>query len=370
MVDIFALAVGSAKAVTLGTTVTIGDGFAEISVASLLKGGIPKMNGIEIKKSEPHVAHAVSNGPYYYVDTSNVGSATVKVDGSESHTHGSGLSLTQWTWKKGAQTLGTGEIISFDLPVGKHDISLTIVDSGDHQATDKTTVTVYPYGNPDVSSLSPSSGSIFGGELVTLRGSGFSYSAADTIVYIGDQQLTGSAIKVVDFTTITFSTPKIPISIPVLVSVQTPLRRSKEVTFTYVSSTPITFSSTRLLGLAQPTSGEFGPDGKLYVGSVDGILTKITLNGDYTSVVDWVSASIQPNRAILGIAFDPLDADNPNPPIYMSSSLLFHNESKSSSANAINGKISRIRGANMDIIEDVITGLPVCDLDHGAFVIP
>ena len=121
MVDIFTLAGGTAKAVTLGTFALVDDGFATISVAKV--NNEPKINAIEIKKSVPHVAHSVSNGPYFAVDTLNVGSATVFVDGSESHTHGTDLILTSWTWKKGTQTLGIGEITSFNLPVGTHDIS-------------------------------------------------------------------------------------------------------------------------------------------------------------------------------------------------------------------------------------------------------
>ena len=78
---------------------------------------------------------------------------------------------------------------------------------------------------------------------------------------------------------------------------------------------------------------------------------------------------MQPDRAILGIAFDPMDAGDALPPIYISSNFLFHGESKSTSGSAINGKINRIRVDNLDIIEDVITGLPVCDLDHGTFVV-
>jgi hypothetical protein len=365
LVDIFVLAGGTAKAVALWATILVDDGFVSISVAAVTNK--PKINGIEIKKSLPHIAHSVSNGPYYAVDTSNGGSALVNVDGSESHTHGTDLFLTQWTWKKGAKILGSGETTSFKLPVGKHDISLTIVDSGNHQATEATTVTVYPFGYPDISILSPTSGSIFGGERVTIQGQGFNYSAANTIVYFGTTQLTGSAIQVVNFTTITLFSPQIPISLQVLVSVQTPLGRSKDSTYTYVSSTPIMFSSSKLIDISQPTSGEFGPDGKLYVGSLKGVLTKITLNEDFTSVLSVVSAIVQPGRAILGIAFDPLDTGSSILPVYISSSLLFHGESNSSSGTAINGKISRIRGANLDIIEDIITGLPVCDLDHGTF---
>ena len=365
LVDIFSLAGGFAKAVTLGAVITVDDGFVSISVDKVIHE--PKINGIEIKKLLPHVAHSVSNGPYFAVDTSNVGFAKVNVDGSESHTHGTDLILNSWTWKKGAQTLGTGEITSFNLPVGTHDVSLTVVDSGNFQATEATTVTVHRFGYPDITTLTPSSGSIVGGERVTIQGSGFNYSSTNTIVYFGTNQLTGSAIQIVNFTTINVFSPQIPTSVPVLVSVQTPLGRSQDATFTYVSSTPISFTTTKLLDFSQPTSAEIGPDGKLYVGSVKGTLAKITLNSDYTSVVSIVSAIVQPNRAILGIAFDPMDAGAALPPVYISSSFLFHGESKSSSGTAINGKISRIRGANLDIIEDVITGLPVCDLDHGTF---
>jgi hypothetical protein len=93
------------------------------------------------------------------------------------------------------------------------------------------------------------------------------------------------------------------------------------------------------------------------------------MNANYTAVTSIVTAIVQPNRAILGITFDPMDAGNPLPPVYISSSLLFHGESKSSSGTSINGKISRVTGANLDVIEDVVTGLPVCDLDHGKFIL-
>jgi IPT/TIG domain len=362
-VDIFKLAGGSAKAVTLSAILLVDDGFVSISV--LRDKYEPKINGIEIKKALPHIAHSVSNGPYRAVDSTNVGFASVTVDGSESHTHGIDLVLNQWIWKKGSQIIGTGEITNFILPVGTHDIALTVVDTGNHTATEATTVTVNPFGYPDISTLTPSSGSIVGGEVVTIKGTGFTYSVNETIVYFGIDQFTGSAIQIINSTTIIVQSPTVPISVPVQVSVQTPLGRSEETTFTYVSSTPISFSATKLLDFIQPTSAEFGPDGKLYVGTLKGTLAKITMNADYTSVVGIVSAIVQPNRAILGITFDPMDAGSALPPVYISSSLLFHGESKSSSGTSINGKISRITGANLDIIEDVVTGLPVCDLDHG-----
>ena len=74
-------------------------------------------------------------------------------------------------------------------------------------------------------------------------------------------------------------------------------------------------------------------------------------------------------RAILGIAFDPLDAGNANPPVYITSSYFFHGESKSSFGEAINGKVHKVSGANLDIVVNIITGLPVSDSDHGTHTI-
>jgi hypothetical protein len=363
LVDIIALAGGPKKAVTLDASVVVDDGFVTISAGRVKLD--PKINGIEIRRSLPHVAHAVSNGPYRAVDTNRDGVAIVYVDGSESHTHGVDLTLTQWIWKKGPQIIGRGQRSSFTLPVGTHSITLTVIDSGGNQATEATTVTVYPFGYPDIAAITPSAGSILGGERVFIVGTGFNYSSSKTIVYFGIDRLTGSAIQVVNSTTISVLSPQIPISVPVSVSVQTPLGQSETKTFNYISSSPIVFRPIKLLDFEQPTSAVFGPDGKLYVSSYKGTLAKITMNADFTSVTSMVTSIVQPNRAILGITFDPMDAGNLNPPVYISSSLLFHKGILSSSGTSINGKISRISGANLDIIEDIITGLPVCDVDHG-----
>jgi hypothetical protein len=47
-------------------------------------------------------------------------------------------------------------------------------------------------------------------------------------------------------------------------------------------------AETPLMNFGQVTTGEFGPDGKLYVGTVKGVtkgtVGKITLNADYTAV--------------------------------------------------------------------------------------
>jgi len=55
-------------------------------------------------------------------------------------------------------------------------------------------------------------------------------------------------------------------------------------------------------------------------------------------------------------AFDPMETNTENPKVYFSHSFFFHGESKSSSGQAINGKISVAWGANLDNVEDIITG--------------
>jgi glucose/arabinose dehydrogenase len=92
---------------------------------------------------------------------------------------------------------------------------------------------------------------------------------------------------------------------------------------------------------------------------------KFTLNADFTQVVSYViSQPVAANRKILGLAFDPLDTST-NPTVYCTSNEFFHGEWRDSSGKAINGKIHAVSGANLDIVVDIITGLPVSDHDHG-----
>jgi IPT/TIG domain len=366
-VDIFKLAGAGQQAAELTAYPLVTDGNVTITFTTIANFDQPCVSAIEVKRSLPHLAHAVANGPYHAVDITNTNSGIVYVDGTESHTHGPGLTLTNWTWTKGPQILGRREVTSFTLPVGTHAIVLTVIDSGGNVGTDEATVVVSSFGYPAIFTLTPSSGNITGGNVVTISGTGFSYSSNLTKVYFGGVVLTGSAVTILDSSTITVVAPLMPLSVPVKVSIETPLGRSDEATYTYTSSTPIAFTESKLMDFASVTVGEFGPDGKLYVGTVDGTVGKITMNADYTTVISSVTSSVQPGRAILGITFDPMDAGAANPPVYITSTELFHGEVLSSSGKAINGKICRISGANLDVVTNVITGLPVSDLDHCTF---
>lgn len=252
------------------------------------------------------------------------------------------------------------------FPIGVYDVTLTVTDSGMNESSEDTTITVLPFGYPDVESISPPWGSVNGGYEVTIKGSGFS-SAAELIVHFGLNDITGTDIHVLDATTITVFAPYQTVAVPVQVSVESIPRnaRSNSITFTYETAVPIVWTSKQITSFPSVTVAAFSPNGKLYAASSQGQIARISLDSGF-NVVSAVVALVTPNRAILGMAFDPMtSADSVDPWVYFSSSDLFHGGSQSSSGAAINGKIQRARGADLEIVEDVVTGLPVADMDHG-----
>jgi len=133
------------------------------------------------------------------------------------------------------------------------------------------------------------------------------------------------------------------------------------------------------------------PDGNLYVGNMKGYLTRYKVDKDM-NLSDPVTSWVSKWRPILGskyysarpkmlriyivaltlthssrrssVAFDPLDTKS-FPDVYISHSYFYHKEWKSSSGEAVNGKVSKVSGANLDVVVDIVTGLPVADHDHG-----
>ena len=366
-IDINVIASGRYNAITIQAAQVIDDGFVTIALSKNDTTSVdnPKISGIEVKKLAPHTAHAVGGGPYHAVDIRNKGYVMVPVDGGESHTHGPGLELNQWIWKEGKQTLGNGQTANLNLTVGEHSVVLTVVDSGGNDSVETFTVSVLPFGHPAVLGTSPSNGTINGNQLITIRGSGFNFTANETIVHFGLINLTKSAIQIKNSTAITVMSPRAVIATPVFISVTTPKGRSTAVPFTYVAASPVTFASAKLIDLASATVARFGPDEKLYVGTLYGQLAKITMDSNFTSVVSMTVATVCNYKAILGIAFDPMDSGSINPPVYITSSYFFHGESNNTFGEAINGKVLRVTGANLDVVENIITGLPVSDADHG-----
>ena len=63
----------------------------------------------------------------------------------------------------------------------------------------------------------------------------------------------------------------------------------------------------------------------------------------------------------MGMAFDPLDTSE-YPTVYVAHSFMFH---KKDLKDCYNGKVSKVSGKQLDQMENIITGLPVSDHDHG-----
>jgi glucose/arabinose dehydrogenase len=66
----------------------------------------------------------------------------------------------------------------------------------------------------------------------------------------------------------------------------------------------------------------------------------------------------------LGLAFDPMDTQK-DIDVYFTASHFFHKGAKSSSGSAVNGRIRKASGPNLETVVDIISGLPVSDIDHG-----
>jgi len=226
---------------------------------------------------EEHLAHAVAGYEgYTAVDTNFDRIGTVTVDGSQSHTHGVDLKLVSWVWTEAGKTVGTGEVTDLTLPVGDHTILLTVTDDGGNVDDEATRVTIKAGDFPVVSSLTPNNGKIGGGDTVTISGTGLLDAKS---VKFG--AITVTNFNIVSATTIKVTSPNpgFTSSIPVPVSVVTPVGESNSIMFTYngSGSVAIKFDIKQLLDLSSfgsPSSLAFGPDEKLYVGSSKGKLAK------------------------------------------------------------------------------------------------
>ena len=194
--------------------------------------------------------------------------------------HGPGLVLTEFIWRTGSTVLGMSEKAGLALSVGVHTVTLTVKDSGGNESTEATTIEVFSADFPAVKSLLPNSGPVAGGTIVTISGSGFTASAYDTKVKFGSSEITGSDIQIIDQKTIKVKAPAVPAGIPVDVFVETTVGKSNIQQFTYIAGSKIEFEEKFLITFEKPTVARFGPNGKLYVGNMNGQLGAITLDDD------------------------------------------------------------------------------------------
>jgi hypothetical protein len=89
--------------------------------------------------------------------------------------------------------------------------------------------------------------------------------------------------------------------------------------FTYSAngSVPIVFEPRPQLYVSKPTAAEWGPDGRLYVGALEGEITAIGFDADYhaTSITTYPGVSTLSNHNILGLAFSPFDTNDGTSPL-------------------------------------------------------
>jgi glucose/arabinose dehydrogenase len=120
-------------------------------------------------------------------------------------------------------------------------------------------------------------------------------------------------------------------------------------------------------GFQGATTAEWGPDGRLYVGTYTGQIKVYTFNDDY-QVVNVQEINVLTNVSnnnILGIAFNPYDTV---PKIYVSHSQLYANGGGAFPATQLSpysGQVSILEGPDFTTVTPLITGLPVSNHDHG-----
>lgn len=110
--------------------------------------------------------------------------------------------------------------------------------------------------------------------------------------------------------------------------------------------------------IERPTTLAFGPDGRLYVGQLDGQIVALTLDGQTVSAAETIAES-DALGDVLGIAFNP--ADPPTPvTLYVSHTTLYAGDDGPPYA----GKVSRLVAPDFEPV-DVVSGLPVSAVEHG-----
>lgn len=121
-------------------------------------------------------------------------------------------------------------------------------------------------------------------------------------------------------------------------------------------------------GVAMPKlqSGiAYGPDHRWYISSLDGHIYSFALSRDLVVTDFCKSENVGKDRAVLAVAFNPVDA---TPRVYASSAIIYWKEKIDAPDGWKNGMIHILEPTSDSCLaktQDLITGLPVSNHDHG-----
>ena len=222
-------------------------------------------------------------------------------------------------------------------------------------------------GGPVINTM-PVEGITLGGNPIVITGYGFFPAASVTVNWGATVLDQGDFTLLADDRIEFFSPPHAPGVISV--TVQTPQGLSNAVNFTYdtAATPPIVFDLHPTPEVVDnPTTGEFGPDGRLYVGTRTGQIHAITYDDDYDVVDHQVYAGVSAldNDEILGLTFNPFDPPSPVR-VYVSHQELYaHGGGAFSGPSPYPGAVSILEGPDFDTPIPLVTGLPTSNHDHG-----
>jgi glucose/arabinose dehydrogenase len=209
-------------------------------------------------------------------------------------------------------------------------------------------------------------GVIGGGEPITINGFGF-FPASQVVVHWGDLDLILEDLTSVSPTSIQFDSP--PGGGAIAVMVETGGGASNTRTFLYelAGPPPIQFRRDTIVTVPTPTAGVWGPDGKLYVASLDGRIHALQFDDQYNFVskTTFTGVSLLSNHETLGLAIDPYDAGATPVRLYVAHGDHFVNGGASPTGpSPYTGQISVLAGPSFDSPQPLVTGLPVSNHDH------
>ncbi|MEM8720692.1 MAG: carbohydrate-binding domain-containing protein [Cyanobacteria bacterium P01_G01_bin.39] len=127
-----------------------------------------------------------------------------------------------------------------------------------------------------------------------------------------------------------------------------------------------------------PSTGAWGPDGRLYVGLTNGQIKAYTFDDNYniidTQTIKTIEDSEEGNKNITGIAFNPFENTGGQPKIYVSHNQFYANGDAYTKEGGFNeltdfspysGQVSVLEGPDFSTITPVVDNIGISNHDHG-----